>query len=482
MSPQDPSSPRPRTRRPPPRQSPHIYWRRRAIVVVASGAIVWMSLWLVTGIGGWLGGDESEAAEGAQTATQIAEDPVEATEVTCAADIEELERGDEPAPADLTVALDTALAHRSLNIRPTGVSMWVDGYGIVAESNADELLAPASNQKIITAMGALELLDHDARLDTQLYATGPVTNGVVEGDIVWVGGGDPLIKRVGPHSLEDLAARLADEGIAQVSGGIVGDESRYDQIRRAPGWLDWEMPLPGGAMSALMVNSNSRIGEQAYLQNPTQHNVSLLATALENAGVQVDGESHPGDLPTDAEPLFTYSSPTIAEIIDEMLRQSDNMAAEMLTKEIGLQASGEGSTEAGMAATVAALQDSLCVEIDGLNDDASGISRENRRSAGSWQELLLAATGAEWFDTFYDGLPTSGTEDGTLAGRFLGTPAEGDVHAKTGTIGTAVALSGYLETEGGRLAAFSIVANGTDPEPAVPAIDAVVIALASDPG
>ncbi|MGI9644454.1 MAG: D-alanyl-D-alanine carboxypeptidase, partial [Ilumatobacteraceae bacterium] len=271
-------------------------------------------------------------------------------------------------------------------------------------------------------------------------------------------------------------------GITRVTGGIVGDESRYDQVRRAPGWLDWEMPLPGGSISALMVNSNSRIGEQAYLADPTQHNVDLLATALVDAGIQVDGTSGPGSLPETAEPLFTYPSASVAELVGETMRESDNMTAEVLNKEIGLQVSGEPSIEAGLAASVDALEESLCVEIDGLNDDASGISRDNRRSAGSWQDLLVAAMGADWFDTFYANMPVSGAEDGTLSGRFLGTVAEGDVRAKTGTIGTAVALSGYLETDGGRLAAFSVVANGSDPEPAVPAIDSLVVALAADTG
>ena len=487
MLPQDPTSPPHPEHRAPSRRDRRVYWRRRAAVAIAAGAIVWITLWVGSGVMAWLSGSESEAvevatpADGAASAPRVADAP-DADADACAIDLAGVESGTAPVPADLSAALDTALAHRSLDIRPVGVSMWVDGYGVVAEENADELLAPASNQKILTAMGALELLDHDARLDTELYATGPIEGGVVNGDIVWVGGGDPLIKRVGPHSLEDLAGRLADEGITQVTGGIVGDESRYDQIRRAPGWLDWEMPLPGGAMSALMVNSNSRIGEQAYLENPTQHNVDLLATALRDAGIMVDGQSRPGPLPADVQPLLSYRSSTVAEIVGEMLAQSDNMAAEMMNKEIGLQISGEGSIEAGMAATVDALEQSLCVDVDGLNDDASGISRENRRSAGSWQDLLVAATGAAWFDTFYDSLPVSGEEGGTLAGRFLDTEADGDVHAKTGTIGTAVALSGYLETDGGRLAAFSLLANGSDPEPAVPAMDAVVVALASDSG
>src|SRR5690606_40792153 len=98
-----------------------------------------------------------------------------------------------------------------------------------------------------------------------------------------------------------------------------------------------------------------------------------------------------------------------------------------------------------------------------------------------WLDLLVAARGQPWFDTFRAGLPEAGAPKGTLAGRFLGTPAEGHVWAKTGTIGTAAALSGYAETVGGREVVFSIVVNGDQPEDrAVPAIDALVTAVQAD--
>lgn len=374
-----------------------------------------------------------------------------------------------------------ALANHSLTSRQTGVSIWVEGYGELVTHEADLELAPASNQKILTGMGVLELLDPDSHLTTEVRATGPVTDaGVVQGDLVLVGGGDPLLKRTGPHSLEDLAAELADAGLTRVDGDVVGDESRYDDVRKAPGWLSWEMPLPGGSMSALMVNSNSRIGDKSYLADPTLHNAGLFIQALEDAGVEVVGEAGEGVAPDDAELVHEYPSPTIAEMVHTMLRQSDNMTAEMLTKEVGLQVAGEGSSVAGLKAMVDALERSLCVDIPGVDDDASGISRDDRRSAATWQAMLLAAWDEPWFDTFREGLPLAGDPDGTLATRFLGTSARGHVRAKTGTTGVAVALSGYARTEGGRDVVFSVVVNGDQPEPAVPAIDAVVIAVQAD--
>lgn len=388
----------------------------------------------------------------------------------------------ETAPPELLATLEEALGHRSFSVREAGVSVWIEGYGEVAALEPDVPLVPASNQKLFTAMGALVLLDHDQRFVTELVATGPVTDGTLDGDLVIVGSGDPLIKREGPHSLQTLVERVRDAGVTHITGSIVGDETRYDDVRRAPGWLDWQMPLPGGSMSALMVNSNSRTGATSYLADPTEYNADLFEGELEDGGVTVDGDATEGIAPEDGEVLATLESPTIAEIVREMLRESDNMAAELLTKEIGLQVAGEPSTAAGLAAIDAALEEELCLDLEGVNDDASGISRDDRRSAEEWRLMLESARTKPWFPILYEGLPVAGGETGTLKHRLVGTPAEGDVHAKTGSTGVAVALSGYVTTEGGRTAVFSAIANGNQPDPAVAAIDDLVLRIAGDAG
>lgn len=463
-----------------------IYYRRRAVVGGSALLVLWLLVQSVLGVAGWLAGDDDNAeaatgAPGAELASEVARTPT--TEApACPSPGARLPGGDEEPPATLLDAIDGALANGSLTRRTFGVSIWVEGYGEVASENATEALVPASNQKILTAMGVLELLDHDERLVTEIRTTGPIDDdGVVQGDLIIVGGGDPLIKRQGPHSIEDLAGQLVDDvGITGVTGDIVGDESRYDQVRKAPGWLEWEMPLPGGSMSALMVNSNSRLGDQTYLANPTVHNAELLRNALEDLDVEVTGAPVAGVAAADAEVVHEYPSPTIEEMVRVMMRESDNMTAEMLTKEVGLQVRGEGSSEAGRAAMIEALEERLCLTIGGFDDDSSGISRADKRPAQTWRDMLLAARDAPWYDAFLESMPVAGEEGGTLAGRFLGTSAVGNVAAKTGTTGQAVALSGYATTEGDRDVVFSIIVNGDQPEPAVPAMDAIVLAVQAD--
>lgn len=452
-----------------------VYWRRRLGV---AGAFVLVSWMLARAVGALLGNGASVDAQqqsdtsGAPTAAAPS-DP-------CPPEGYQPPSPTEEPPPDLVARLQEALGHRSFAVRDASISVWIEGYGEVASLEPDAPLAPASNQKLFTAMGALVLLDHDQRFVTELVATGPVNDGTLDGDLVIVGGGDPLIKREGPHSLQTIVQQVKDAGVTHITGSIVGDESRYDDVRRAPGWLDWQMPLPGGSMSALMVNSNSRNGAQAYLADPTEYNANLFKDELEDAGVAVDGGAMEGEAPDDGEILTTLESPTVAEIVQEMLRESDNMAAEMMTKEIGLQVAGEPSTAAGLQTIEEALESELCLDLQGVNDDASGISRNDKRSAREWRLMLQAAQTEPWYPILYDGLPVAGGEAGTLKHRFVETPAQGDVHAKTGSTGVSVALSGYVTTEGGRTAVFSAVANGNQPDPAVAAIDDLVLRIASD--
>jgi D-alanyl-D-alanine carboxypeptidase/D-alanyl-D-alanine-endopeptidase (penicillin-binding protein 4) len=463
-----------------------VYRRRRFVVGLS---VLFVGFLLVRGVAALVGGSESpvDAAmseDGAPIGGGVDdEEPDELVVATepCPAGGFATPAATEAVPPELTSAIDQALAHRSLEIRDAGVSIWIEGYGEVGQHEPDTALVPASNQKILTAMGALILLPHDLRLTTEVRATAPVgPDGTIDGDLVIVGGGDAMIKREGQHSLQKLAQLIRDAGVSHITGSVIGDESRYDQVRRAPGWLEWQQPLPGGSMSALMVNSNSRVGAQDYLANPTQHNAELVKDALDEVGVAVDGDGIAGTADGATEDITTMDSYTVAEMVQIMLLESDNMVAEMLTKEIGLREADDPSSAAGLAAIETAVEDELCVELEGIADDASGISRDDKRSAREWRTMLQAAQDEEWWPIFHGGLPVAAQEPGTLKNRFVDQAAAGDLRAKTGSVGVSVALSGYLTTDGGRNVVFSVITNGSDPEPAVAALDQLLNVVAAD--
>jgi D-alanyl-D-alanine carboxypeptidase/D-alanyl-D-alanine-endopeptidase (penicillin-binding protein 4) len=387
----------------------------------------------------------------------------------------------DPAAAALSGLVGARLADPRLAGTTVGLSVWVEGLGEVASHNGELPLTPASNQKLFTAMGVLALVPQTDRLVTEVRATGAQEGRVLNGDLILVGGGDPTLNAKGPHSLDDLAAAVKGRGIDEVRGSLVGDETRYDNVRGAPGWLPQHVPVFIGPLSALVVDRNQLRPDAGYAANPLPGTLPYLRAALLRAGVRVLGPNVSGAAPPGSALLAALPSPTIGDLVGEMLNQSDNLIAELLVKEVGHRSArpAPGSTAGGLAAITDAVQ-KLGVPLAGVAADGSGLSRQDRRSAREWRSLLQAARGQPWAERLVGSLPL-GARTGTLARRFARTAAEGNVRAKTGWIDEARSLSGYLTTAGGRPVVFSIVINGTTPtSPALNALDTLVAAIAAD--
>jgi serine-type D-Ala-D-Ala carboxypeptidase/endopeptidase (penicillin-binding protein 4) len=378
-----------------------------------------------------------------------------------------------PVPPDLAVAAQRFTTDPGVLANRFGLSIWVDGIGEVAAHEPDTPLFPASNQKLLTAMGVLAVLGPDARFTTEVRSA-------PDGSLVIAAGGDPSLTARGPHSLDALAAQVRAAGVTTVPGALVVDESRQDAMRRAAGWQDWQFPTYAGPLSALMVDHNRSRRDPAFLADPGIAHGELLRGALAAHGVRVAGPTLHGAAPEGSAVVASLTSAPASAILTDTLLRSDNMAAEQLLKEIGRSTGAPGSTSGGLAATRAALEP-LCVPIAGADDDGSGLSRANGRSAREWRRLLQAARAEPWWPQLQAALPVAG-RSGTLASRFKGTPAEGTVRAKTGTIIGGIALSGYGTTAGGRAFVFSVLVNGDRSQAAAGPLDALVAAVAAHPG
>jgi D-alanyl-D-alanine carboxypeptidase/D-alanyl-D-alanine-endopeptidase (penicillin-binding protein 4) len=463
-----------------------VYRRRR----VTAAVLLFISLWvLASGCRAMLGlldgGDaqaEEHSSETGDTVGVVARGPAE--EAACPSDDELYGATDEPVPADLRATVDELLADPLVAGRQVSVSVWVDGWGEVASNQPDLALKPASNQKLLVAVGALELLDPEARLTTELRAGAPVEGGTIAGDLVLVAGGDPTLWDVGEHSIYQMAVELRDLGVTHVTGGLVIDESRYDDVRTAPGWTPQQIPGDAAPITAFTVAAN-RLGDTpAYLADPALGNGEVLRQYLADVGITVDGGVSYADpeAAEAAESLVSVSSPTIAQLVDNMLRNSDNTAAELLVKEIDLAAGGAGTTAGGLQASRAVVE-GWCLSLAGGDDDGSGLSYANTRSAREWRQLLQLAQAQDWWPLLYEGLPVAGDADGTLAGRLTGDATAGNLRAKTGTINVARGLTGVFTTAGGRPATFSVIINDeADPAAAVGPTDLLLEAIAAHPG
>ena len=157
-----------------------------------------------------------------------------------------------------------------------------------------------------------------------------------------------------------------------------------------------------------------------------------------------------------------------------MNQPSDNYIAEMLSKGLGSQFGGEGSTQAGGAVVREALD---AYGISPTIADGSGLSRANRTTPREVVTLLESLDESELQAPFDASLAVIG-RNGTVSRRMRGTPAQDRCHAKTGTLRDVSALAGYCTTAGGERVAFAFLMNGVYPSSARAVQDRMTVALA----
>jgi D-alanyl-D-alanine carboxypeptidase/D-alanyl-D-alanine-endopeptidase (penicillin-binding protein 4) len=156
--------------------------------------------------------------------------------------------------------------------------------------------------------------------------------------------------------------------------------------------------------------------------------------------------------------LATVQSPPLGQIVGSMLRASDNHTAEMLTLELGRRLEGDGSTAAGLRA-VMQVDQGLGIPTAGVNlVDGSGLTHDNRATCDALVAAVDRGYSNPQLSPIAFGLPVAGLS-GTLVNRWVGTPLQGHLAAKTGSIDGVVAMAGMLDL--GHPIHFAIVLNGT---------------------
>ena len=176
--------------------------------------------------------------------------------------------------------------------------------------------------------------------------------------------------------------------------------------------------------------------------------------------------------------LAEHVSLPLLEDVRVTNKTSQNLHAELLLRLIGKLNGGVGSFEDGSAALRQFLLKAGLKTDEFYLLDGSGLSRRDLITPAAVVQLLTYAARQPWGAAYEQTLPVAGA-DGSLAERFLNTPAGGLVDAKTGTLSHVNALSGYGETRSGRRFAFSIFCNNHNlPSPRViAAIDSIVVLL-----
>lgn len=376
------------------------------------------------------------------------------------------------ADSRLRVAVDDALANPVLGGgRERSCIVVRQGPRTIMARRADERLVPASNLKILTALAALSRLGAEEKLVTEVRVGRTLgAGGVVDGPLWLIGGGDPVLATADYAAsfenqpqlftpLETLADAVVKAGVRQVRGGIIGDESRYDRQRYVPTWRQvYITDSESGPASALGVNDGFAqfSPRKVAAAEPDVHAAGVLTGLLQARGVVVDGVPAEGQAPEGAPLVARISSPPVRDLVGQMLRESDNLTAELLVKELGRRFAGAGTTTAGVGVVRQALA-SASLPVEHLAAvDGSGLDRSDRASC-TLLMAALAVAGAR--GPLAAGFPLAGRE-GTLAKRFQGNPAAGRLRAKTGALAEVAGLTGYVDSAtGAPPLAFAFLVN-----------------------
>lgn len=376
-------------------------------------------------------------------------------------------------------AADLAATKRALAREMARTSQFSGAYAVdlgsgeeIYASKPDVARMPASVEKLYTAAGALLRYGPEGRLTTTVLSDGlPDETGTIDGDVVLRGGGDPAFDA---SAASELAGRLAQAGLKRITGRVIGDESAFDAFRGVPS-SGYRLTSDVGPLSALSFNHGRTGISSPYFQaSPARFTAQAFERALERRGVKITGSARSGIGPVGMTPLSEWESPPVSALVRSMNVPSDNWIAEMLSKGLGSQFGGEGSTVAGGTVVREAIQP---FGITPKIVDGSGLSRANRTTPRQVVQLLKSLDASEVATAFDDSLPVIGRH-GTVSRRMRGTPAQDRCAAKTGTLRDVSALAGFCDTVGGERVAFAFLMNGVYPASARAVQDKMTVALA----
>lgn len=414
---------------------------------------------------------------------------------------------------------DPALAHgiqgvlvRSLK---TGATLY--------ERNADTLMTPASNQKLLVSAAILEKLGPDFTYKTEAYSRGRIIKGVLEGDLIIRGGGDPVTETA---DLTGLAKAVRAAGITRVKGSILVDDTFFDDQRLGWGW-SWDgLPYYYSAeISALNLNRNTvavfvypakKAGARAEVKLVPEtdyfaiENTAVTGPEGSKKSIWIDrplGRNTiqvGGSIPIDAqvtrrEAPISVSEPQLyagcvfaSQLDREGIDVTGSVRSGRATADAKLVASHTSPPLSRILALLNKPSDNLVAEVL-LKTLGAVAKRKGSTSAGAEVEReLLKSFGLDMGAiSIVDGSGLSKINcitprnivtlltymrsskhaqvfidslpvagvDGTLAYRMRGTAAEGNVRAKTGTLAKVVSLSGYVSTKSGEPLVFAIMFN-----------------------
>jgi D-alanyl-D-alanine carboxypeptidase/D-alanyl-D-alanine-endopeptidase (penicillin-binding protein 4) len=405
---------------------------------------------------------------------------------------------------------------------------------------ADQPVNPASLTKLFTTFAGLDLLGPAWSWSTPVWLQGRVHDGILDGNLVIKGSGDPklVLERVWL-----MLHRVQQLGVREIRGDIVLDRSAFVVPDQNPGDFDGEPLRPyNAAADALLLNYKSVVltftpdpargvalvasdpplagvqvdasvplravpcddwratlkadfsdpariafagplpiacGEKTWpvaYADPKRYNERVLAGLWREIGGSLTGTVHDGSAPA-GPPTFVLTSPPLADVVRDINKFSNNLMAQQLFLTLGLVQRASGTSEAARDV----LREWMALRLgpaaaQSVIDNGSGLSRDTRISAAAFARLLQVAWASPVMSELMSSLPVSGL-DGTLR-RSRATL--GRAHLKTGSLRDVNGIAGYVLSASGRRYVVVGIVSHANAGAARPALDALVDWAADD--
>lgn len=322
---------------------------------------------------------------------------------------------------------------------------------------------PASVEKLYTTVALMSVLGPNARLHTDVLGAGRLSHGIWHGDLYLRGGGDPTygdssfnrawLQGYGPTA-EQLVSQLQRKGIRSVTGSVYADESMFDR-RRGGLMTNYAPDTPdfGGQLSALSYDHGSATNKLS----PALFAVKETVLTMAGAHIQARAAKHTATVPDRARLLARVDSPPLSVMTRLMDVPSDDLFAELFTKQLGVLFGGNGTISAGAQVISHTIAANFALHPRIL--DGSGLSRNDRSSPAEVVDLLRAVWHTPIGGELAASLPRVGLE-GTVRGIGIKTAAQGRCIAKTGTLDGVTNLAGYCRARGRHELAFALFIDG----------------------
>ncbi|HEX8118409.1 MAG TPA: D-alanyl-D-alanine carboxypeptidase/D-alanyl-D-alanine-endopeptidase, partial [Pyrinomonadaceae bacterium] len=371
------------------------------------------------------------------------------------------------------------------------------------EGNTDYSLAIDSLAADIYAAG-VRRVEGDLVGDESYFTGAPVPAGWEWDDLQWYYGAEVSALTVNDNSVDLSVKPGASVGApARITLGpstpLVTVVDRTTTSERGT-TRDLSVTRPLG-QNTIEIRGRLPIDDRGYtaslaVSRPAMLFASMLRASLERRGVVFTGQTRTVDAQGRVEKplpvsslveLATRKSPPLSVIAAQTLKPSQNLYAELLLRTLGKVAGPPDpklSSEDAGEQVVRKFLTQAGIDPSGLvMNDGSGLSRSDLVTADTTLQLLVYMNRHRFGSEFRLALPVAGV-DGTLRNRMKGTPAQGNVRAKTGTLGTATSLSGYVFSAAGERLVFSLMINNPprDANPRTDFTDVIAVLLASFAG